>query len=179
MLEIQWERENRLLLSWSLHSTGEADNEQTSRCLTYQWCQVLGESKRKGNRYCQVKLIFFKKLIDWLDICRKGTTIGKYPACVLSCVQLFAAPWTVALQAPLSMEFSRQEYYKWVAISYSRRSSQPRDPTHMSRALASTFFITEPLGKLPDGLSPTYSWLGVFVFIKINFWYRFYLGSGK
>ena len=111
MLEIQWERENRLLLSWSLHSTGEADNEQTSRCLTYQWCQVLGESKRKGNRYCQVKLIFLKKLIDWLDICRKGTTIGKYPACVLSCVQLFAAPWTVALQAPLSMEFSRQEYY--------------------------------------------------------------------
>ena len=29
---------------------------------------------------------------------------------VLSHVQLFAIPWTVALQAPLSMEFSRQEY---------------------------------------------------------------------
>ena len=26
------------------------------------------------------------------------------------CVQLFATPWTVAHQAPLSMEFSRQEY---------------------------------------------------------------------
>ena len=26
------------------------------------------------------------------------------------CVQLFGTPWTVAHQAPLSMEFSRQEY---------------------------------------------------------------------
>ena len=29
----------------------------------------------------------------------------------LSHVQLFAIPWTVAHQAPLSMEFSRQEYW--------------------------------------------------------------------
>ena len=34
--------------------------------------------------------------------------------CVLSrfsCVRLFATPWTVACQAPLSMGFSRQEYW--------------------------------------------------------------------
>ena len=34
--------------------------------------------------------------------------------CVLSCficVQLFVTPWTVAHQAPLSMGFSRQEYW--------------------------------------------------------------------
>ena len=31
--------------------------------------------------------------------------------CVLSCVQLFERPWTVALQAPLSMEFPRQKYW--------------------------------------------------------------------
>ena len=30
---------------------------------------------------------------------------------LLSRVQLFATPWTVALQAPLSMGFSRQEYW--------------------------------------------------------------------
>ena len=29
----------------------------------------------------------------------------------LSCVWLFATPWTVAYQAPPSMEFSRQEYW--------------------------------------------------------------------
>ena len=31
---------------------------------------------------------------------------------LLSCEQLFAAPWTIACQAPLSMEFSRQEYWR-------------------------------------------------------------------
>ena len=31
--------------------------------------------------------------------------------CVLGHVQLFVTPWFVALQAPLSMEFSRQEYW--------------------------------------------------------------------
>ena len=37
------------------------------------------------------------------------------PACVLNCfsrVQLFATPWTIAHQAPLSMEFPRQEYWR-------------------------------------------------------------------
>ena len=32
-------------------------------------------------------------------------------ACLLSCVRLFATPWTAAHQVPLSMEFSRQEYW--------------------------------------------------------------------
>ena len=31
--------------------------------------------------------------------------------CVLNCVWLFATPWTGAHQTPLSMEFSRQEYW--------------------------------------------------------------------
>ena len=40
-------------------------------------------------------------------------------ACVLthfSRVQLFEILWTVAYQAPLSMEFSKQEYWEWVTI---------------------------------------------------------------
>ena len=31
-----------------------------------------------------------------------------------SCVRLFVIPWTVARQAPLSMGFCRQEYWRWV-----------------------------------------------------------------
>ena len=38
-------------------------------------------------------------------------------------------PWTVDHQAPPSMEFSRQE---WLAISFSRGSSQPRNWTRVS-----------------------------------------------
>jgi len=32
-------------------------------------------------------------------------------ACILSCVQLFATQWTVACQEPLSIGFSRLEYW--------------------------------------------------------------------
>ena len=38
-------------------------------------------------------------------------------------------PWTVAHQAPLSMGFQRQEYCSGFDISFSRRSSWPRDQT--------------------------------------------------
>ena len=35
--------------------------------------------------------------------------------CVLSCVQLFETPWTIAAhQAPLSKEFSKQEYWSGI-----------------------------------------------------------------
>ena len=41
-------------------------------------------------------------------------------------VRLFATPWTVARQAPLSIGFSWQEYWSGFAISSSRGSSPPR-----------------------------------------------------
>ena len=65
---------------------------------------------------------------------------------VLHCchVQLFAAPWTVACQAPLSMEFSRQEY--WNVLPFSIPGNAPylgTEPTSLaSPALASGFFTT-------------------------------------
>ena len=49
----------------------------------------------------------------------------------LSRVWLFATLWTVAHQTPLSMDFSAR-ILKWVAISFSRRSSWPRDQTWIS-----------------------------------------------
>ena len=60
---------------------------------------------------------------------------------MLSGVQLFATPCTVAHQPSLSMEFSRQEYWvlEWVAISFSRGSSWPRDWIWVS-CMAGRFF---------------------------------------
>ena len=42
---------------------------------------------------------------------------------VFSRVQLFATPWTVALQASLPMGFSQARVLEWVAMSSSRGSS--------------------------------------------------------
>ena len=36
----------------------------------------------------------------------------------LSCVQLFVTPWTVAHQAPLSMDFPRQEYWSGLPLPF-------------------------------------------------------------
>ena len=47
-------------------------------------------------------------------------------ACILSCVELFAVPWTVALQAPLSMEFSSQEYWGSICLHPEGRTWQCR-----------------------------------------------------
>ena len=39
---------------------------------------------------------------------------------MLNCVQLFATPWTVAGQAPLSMGFFQARILELVAISFSK-----------------------------------------------------------
>ena len=64
-------------------------------------------------------------------------------------VQLFATPWTVARQVPLSMEFSRQEY--WSGLPFPSPGNLP-DPGIEPRSLASPalaggFFTTAPPGK--------------------------------
>ena len=65
---------------------------------------------------------------------------------VLSRVQLFAAPWAVALKVPLSMEFSRQKY--WSGLPFPTPGNlpdpeiEPRCPTLQADSLPS-----EPQGK--------------------------------
>ena len=54
-------------------------------------------------------------------------------------------PRTVACQAPLSTGFSRQEYW-WIAIPFSRGSSQSRDRT-WSPALQADSLLSEPQGR--------------------------------
>ena len=44
---------------------------------------------------------------------------------ILSCIWLFAIPWTVACQAPLSMEFSRREYWSRLPFPFPRDLPNP------------------------------------------------------
>ena len=67
----------------------------------------------------------------------------------LSCVPLFTSPWTVAHQAPLSMGFSRQEY--WSGLPFPPPGGLP-DPgiepgSPPAPALSGGSFTTEPPGK--------------------------------
>ena len=67
-------------------------------------------------------------------------------------VRLFATPWTVACQAPLSMGFSSQEH--WSGLSCSSPGDLP-DPgvepvSLMSPALASEFITANPTAGSQD-----------------------------
>ena len=67
-------------------------------------------------------------------------------SCSLSHVWLFANPWIVAHQAPLSMGFLRQEHWSELPLpSPGDLPDQGIEP--MSPALAGEFFTTEPPGK--------------------------------
>ena len=66
---------------------------------------------------------------------------------LFSSVWLFVTSWTVARQAPLSMGFSRPEY--WNGLLFPSPGDLPHPEIEpASPALAGGFFTTEPPGKL-------------------------------
>ena len=72
---------------------------------------------------------------------------------MLSRIQLFVTPWTVARQTPLFMGFSWQEY--WSGLPFLPPGDLPKPgikpASLMSPALAGGFFTTEPPGEPHNG----------------------------
>ena len=68
---------------------------------------------------------------------------------LFSCIDTFSNPRTVVCQAPLSMGFSRQEYWSGLLFPTPGDLPWPRDQTHVSwvSCVEGRFFTTEPLGK--------------------------------
>ena len=56
---------------------------------------------------------------------------------------LFATPWTI------QSRILQARILEWVAVAFSRGSSQPRDQTQVSRVVDG-FFTTEPPGRLKN-----------------------------
>ena len=77
---------------------------------------------------------------------RKAMTNLKVKVKSLSHVQLFATPWTVAHQAPLSVGFSRQEY--WSGLPFPSPGDLPNPGIKRgSPALKADALTSEPPGK--------------------------------
>ena len=87
--------------------------------------------------------IDFLKVSFVLIIFLKNICLSYY-VCVLSHVQLFVTPWTVALQALLSIEFSRQEH--WSSLTFPTPGNLPHPGMEAaslaSSALAAGFFTS-------------------------------------
>ena len=92
-----------------------------------------------------------RQLNQGVRIFGKPSQNSVYHTCAIlshfSCVWLFVTLWTIAHQAPLSMEFSR--ILEWVAIFSSRGSSQHRDGTciYWGSCIADRHFYHWAIGK--------------------------------
>ena len=80
---------------------------------------------------------------------------------LLSHVQLFATPWTVACQAPLSMGFSTQEYRSGLPFPSSGGSFQPRDGTEVSCTAGRFYTVWE--------LEAAYAWFSLTTYSLIYY----------
>ena len=105
--------------------------------LLWKWCRCL-DGRGPGSTGCARELVLTGAAGMELVVVH-----------LLSHVWLFATPWSVSHQAPLTMGFSWEEYWSGlVAISFSRGSSQPRDRTRVSyiSCTADRFFTAKPPG---------------------------------
>ena len=92
--------------------------------------------ERTGDLLC-------KKTVEWLHFM------------VLSCVWFFVTPWTVAHQALLSIEFSRQDYQSGLPLPTLR------DPPNLGTepvSLASPALQEDSLSLVPPGKTNSISW---------------------
>ena len=103
------------------------------------WIYSLGGRGRHTMEQWPQFEIIYKERLEW---------VLHIMHCVLtrSVMSDSATPWTVSCQAPLSMGILQARILEWVAIPYSRRSSQPRYQTQVS-PMASRFSIIKGVVK--------------------------------
>ena len=95
-------------LNTSLYAAAAAKSLQS--CLTL-WDPIDGSPPAFS-----VPGILQTRTLEWVAISFSNVWKWKVKVKSLSRVWLFATPWTVAYQAPLSMGFSRQEYWSGLPL---------------------------------------------------------------
>ena len=85
-----------------------------------QSCPTLCDPMNSSPPGSSISGILQARTLEWVAISFSIAWKWKVKVKSLSRVQLFATPWTAAHQAPLPMEFSRQEYWSEVPLPSSR-----------------------------------------------------------
>ena len=84
-----------------------------------QLCPTLCDPIDSSPPNSAVPGILQARTLEWISIAFSNAWRWKVKVKSLSHVWLFATPWTAAYQAPLSMGFSRQQYWSRGAIAFS------------------------------------------------------------
>ena len=87
-----------------------------SAAKSLQSCQTLCDPIDGSPPGSSIPWILQARTLEWVAISFSNAWKWKVKVKLLSCVQLLATSWTAAYQAPLSMGFSRQEYWSGMPL---------------------------------------------------------------
>ena len=118
-----------------------------SKHLLISWLQSPSAVILEPPKIKPVTVSTFLQYLPWSDGARRhDLRCFNCEVKLLSCVWLFAIPWTVACQAPPSMGFSRQEY--WRGLPFPSPGDLPNPGIEPgSPALQADSLASEPPGK--------------------------------
>ena len=113
-----------------------------AKCISYTYTYISSFLAEFPVLYSKFSLVIYFIFVC-VCVCVRAHT------CSLSHFRLFATPWTASCMAPLSMGFSRQEYWNGLPFPSPEDLLYPGiiPLSPMSPALAGRFFTTEPPGK--------------------------------
>ena len=81
-----------------------------------QSCQALCDPIVSSLPGSPIPGILQARTLEWVAISFSNAWKWKVKVKLLSCIRLFATPWTAAYQAPPSMGLSRQEYWSGLSL---------------------------------------------------------------
>ena len=103
-----------------LQSMGLPQDEHAAAAESLQSCPTLCDPLDGSLPGSPVPGILQARTLEWVAISFSNAWKWKVKVKSLSRVRASAAPWTAAYQAPLSMGFSRQEYWSGVPVPSPR-----------------------------------------------------------
>ena len=105
----------------------------TDTAKSLQSCPTLCDTVDSSPQGSPIPGILEARTLAWVAISFSNAWKWKVKVKSLSCVWLFATPWTAAYQAPPSMGFSRQEYWSRLPCpppgDLLNPEIEPRSPT--------------------------------------------------
>ena len=93
-----------------------------------QLCPTLCDPRDSSQPGSPVPGILQARTLEWVAISFSNAWKWKVKVKSLSRVRLFVTPWTAAYQGPLSMGFSRQEYWSGFPLPSPTKAAMLRNP---------------------------------------------------
>ena len=106
----------QITLIWYVMRAEESSFFAAVAAKSLQSCLTLCDPIDSSPPGSPVPGILKARTLEWVAISFSNAWKGKVKVKSLSRVRLFETPWTAAHQAPLSMGFSRQEYWSGVPL---------------------------------------------------------------